>query len=317
MSISLLPELENIIEGIFKQKVSEDFRLLLSAAPHPDFSISLLQKSMKITQEPPKGIKSGMLKVYGGKQEFTNVDQSRAFRKAVFGLAWFHTILIERKKFKSLGWNVTYAFNDSDYNVCEDIMANYMGRSEDGKPVDEFYQKGQPIAWSALQYLIASCNYGGRVTDDRDRRLLEVYAKEIFNDSLILPERWKPYGTDELNYQYPFDEAANKTMAPDDFYIPKLFYDEIAAKMEDVDKPLAYGQHVNAEINSQVIESSELLDSILGLTPQKVSGGGDSQDSGTLKILEDIEMRLPEFIDLFALKHKLKGDDNPLNVVLV
>ena len=98
--------------------------------------------------------------------------------------------------------------------------------------------------------MIASCNYGGRVTDDRDRRLLEVYAKEIFNDNLILPERWKPYGTEELNYIYPFDEAANKTMAPDDFYVPKLFYDEIGAKMEDIDKPLAYGQHVNAEINS-------------------------------------------------------------------
>jgi dynein heavy chain len=200
LSISLLPELENIIDGIFKNHVEDSFRLILSAAPHPDFSISLLQKSMKITQEPPKGIKSGMLKVYGAKSEFTHVDQSRNFRKAVFGLAWFHTILIERKKFKSLGWNVTYAFNDSDYSVCEDLLANYMGKTEDGKPVDEFYQKGQPIAWSALQYLIASCNYGGRVTDDRDRRLLEVYAREIFNDNLIAPERWKPYGTEELNY---------------------------------------------------------------------------------------------------------------------
>ena len=67
LSISLLPELENIIDSIFKLHVNENFRLILSAAPHPDFSISLLQRSMKITQEPPKGIKSGMLKVYGAK----------------------------------------------------------------------------------------------------------------------------------------------------------------------------------------------------------------------------------------------------------
>jgi dynein heavy chain, axonemal len=59
------------------------------------------------------------------------------------------------------------------------------------------------------------------------------------------------------------------------------------------------------------------LAAILGLTPQKVAAGGESAESGTLKILEDIEERLPEFIDLFAVKHKLKGDDNPLNVVLV
>ena len=44
----------------------------------------------------------------------------REFRKAVFGLAWFHTLVIERKKFRSLGWNVKYAFNESDYSVCED-----------------------------------------------------------------------------------------------------------------------------------------------------------------------------------------------------
>lgn len=55
------------------------------------------------------------------------MDQDRNFRKAVFGLCWFHTILIERKKFKSLGWNVNYSFNDSDYTVCEDLLALYMG----------------------------------------------------------------------------------------------------------------------------------------------------------------------------------------------
>lgn len=111
----MLPELENIIDGIFKTEVNPDFRLILSAAPHPDFSISLLQRSLKVTSEPPKGIQANMLKIYGAKTEFTTVDQDRSFRKTVFGLAWFHTLVIERKKFKSLGWNVTYAFNDSDY----------------------------------------------------------------------------------------------------------------------------------------------------------------------------------------------------------
>jgi len=62
----------------------------------------------------------------------------------VFGLAWFHTVLTERKKFKTLGWNVSYSFNDSDYQVCEDSIANYMGRITDVPNVD--YQKGK-IPW--------------------------------------------------------------------------------------------------------------------------------------------------------------------------
>jgi len=78
-----------------------------------------------------------MLRLYGAKESFTECDMSRSFRKAVFGLCWFHTILIERKKFKSLGWNVTYAFNDSDYSVCEDLLAIYMGKKVDGKFYDE------------------------------------------------------------------------------------------------------------------------------------------------------------------------------------
>ena len=56
-----------------------------------------------------------MLRLYGQKTDFTLVDQERSFRKAVFGLIWFHTVLLERKKFKQLGWNISYAFNDSDY----------------------------------------------------------------------------------------------------------------------------------------------------------------------------------------------------------
>ena len=57
------------------------------------------------------------------------------------------------------------------------------------------------IPWKAIQYLIAEANYGGRVTDDWDRRLILVYAEEIFNERLITEQIWKPSGTEELNYQ--------------------------------------------------------------------------------------------------------------------
>ena len=193
LSVSLLPELESIIDQLFKHEVNPEFRLILSARSHPQFSISLLQRSAKIAQEPPRGIKANLLRLYGQKSEFTVVDQDRNFRKAVFGLCWFHTVLIERKKFKSLGWNVSYAFNDSDYSVCEDLLAIYMGWQVDGKAVDAAYEKRAPLPWQAIQYLVAAANYGGRVTDDRDRRLIQVYAKEIFNEALIAPERWRPY----------------------------------------------------------------------------------------------------------------------------
>jgi len=67
-----------------------------------------------------------------------------------------------------------------------------------------------------------------------------------------------------------------------------------------------------------MLDSQDLLDAILGLTPQKAEGdsGGDS-GGGPGKLVADLQERMPELVDITTLKHKLRGDENPLNVVLV
>jgi dynein heavy chain len=109
--------------------------------------------------------------------EIKQCEQAEWFRKALFGLAWYHALLIERKKFKTLGYNIVYKFNDSDFNVCSDLIADYMGaRDNEGK----FKPHEKNINWQAIQFLIAEANYGGRVTDDYDRLLIKTYAIDIF-----------------------------------------------------------------------------------------------------------------------------------------
>lgn len=39
-----------------------------------------------------------------------------------------------------------YPFNDSDWQVCADTLANYMGLIKDGVTIDGYNRK-QPIAW--------------------------------------------------------------------------------------------------------------------------------------------------------------------------
>lgn len=75
--------------------------------------------------------------------------------------------------------------------------------------------------------MIAQCNYGGRITDERDRRLINVYAKEIFEDALVAPEKWRPGGTEEFNYVYPADEANTKHPNVAELFNPEYFMGEI------------------------------------------------------------------------------------------
>lgn len=57
------------------------------------------------------------------------------------------------------------------------------------------------------------------------------------------------------------------------------------------DPPVAFGQHTNAEITSQIMDSNELLAAILSLQPMVSSGGGGS--GGNSAIL-DLILKLRE-----------------------
>jgi hypothetical protein len=60
-----------------------------------------------------------------------------------------------------------------------------------------------------------------------------------------------------------------------------------------------------------------MLAAILTLTPQKGSGGGGGGSSGVVKLIRELQDKVPEEIDYYRLKMKLRGDENPLNVVLL
>lgn len=77
-----------------------------------------------------QGIKANMKRLYQNlaDDKFERSNSQEKFKKLMFSLCFFHSILIERKKFQNLGWNVIYSFNDSDFEV-NNIILNFINNN--------------------------------------------------------------------------------------------------------------------------------------------------------------------------------------------
>merc|ERR1712127_1070190 len=88
LSLSWMPQLDKIIEQLQTDSVHKDFRLWLSSSPNPEFPIAILQSSIKITTEPPKGIKANTKRLYSQMTEahFNSSHKPEKYKKLLFCL---------------------------------------------------------------------------------------------------------------------------------------------------------------------------------------------------------------------------------------
>lgn len=280
-----------------KEKVKEflhpNFRLWLSSDPDPRFPISLIQNSIKMTTEPPSGIKANMARLYDNlnPEQFERCKKPEKYKKLLYSLTFFHSVLVERRKFLTLGWNVNYDFNDSDFSVCENLLSLYL---------DEYEQ----TPWEALKYLIAQANYGGRVTDSLDRRLLIVYINQFFNDDVLNTPNFPLSGLDLFR-------------VPDDGPLESYQRHIAAMPVAGSDPAEAFGQNANADIASQMQETNLLLDTLLSLQPKIVAKGVASREDEVLELLVSLIEQIPQEMDLKTITRRLIHDSSPLKTVLL
>jgi dynein heavy chain, axonemal len=171
---SWMPALDRIIDGITVDKVHRDFRLWLTSMPTQKFPVTILQNGVKTTMEPPNGIKANLMRTYSTfNEEFlSQCTKPSEWKKLLFSLCFFHAIIQERRKFGPLGWNIPYEFTDGDLRICI-------------RQLKMFLEEYEETPFKVLKYTVGEINYGGRVTDDWDRRLIMSILDDYYTPAVL------------------------------------------------------------------------------------------------------------------------------------
>ncbi|XP_038526379.1 dynein heavy chain 3, axonemal isoform X1 [Canis lupus familiaris] len=247
LATSWMPTLEKICEEvIIPESTNISFRLWLTSYPSEKFPVSILQNGIKMTNEPPKGLRANLLRSFlndpiSDPVFFQSCTKAVMWQKLLFGLCFFHAIVQERRNFGPLG---------NSTSSC----------------------------WLSP----GECNYGGRVTDDKDRRLLlsllsTVYCKEIEQDHYYIAPGDTYYIPPHGSYQSYIDYLRN---------LPITAHPEV------------FGLHENADITKDNQETNQLFQGVLLTLPRQSGGSGKSPQEVVQELAQDILSKLPNDFDL-------------------
>ncbi|XP_062857915.1 dynein axonemal heavy chain 8-like [Trichomycterus rosablanca] len=265
LGLEFMDELLDTVSTV--ENVHESFRVWITTEPHDRFSITLLQSSIKFSNDPPQGVKAGLKRTFVGiSQTQLDVSNLPMWKPLLYSVAFLHTVVQERRKFGPLGWNIPYEFNSADFSSSVQFIQNHL---------DECSPK-KGVSWDTVRYMLGEVQYGGRVTDDYDKRLLNCFARVWFGDRLFEPSFC--FYTD---YNVPVCKTVEEYLE----YIHTLPY---------VDTPQVFGLHPNADITYQGNTSAEVLDTITNIQPKESAGGsGETRESIVYRLAQDMLDKLP------------------------
>ena len=162
----------------------------------------------------------------------------------------------------------------------------------------------EEVPLAALNYLTAECNYGGRVTDDKDRRTLttavrNIYCAGILQDGFFLNASG--------SYRVPIDELQSHEATVD--YV---------RQWPLMPSPDVFGFNDNADITKDLKEVAQTLTTVL--ITQSAGGGGagaKSFDEIMMEMSKDILAKLPPNFDMeVAMKRYPVRYDECKNTVI-
>lgn len=304
LGLELMVTMEDFL-GKLSEGIDPGFRLFITALPEKTFPLGLLQMSTKVTNEPPAGLKAGILKSFTilvDQDRLERVDQGAdQWRKLLFAMCFMHSTVQERRKFGSLGWGIPYEYNNGDLTACILFLEKHLYNGT--------------ISWPTLQYMIMEAQYGGKITDTLDRRLFKTYTQfwikpDTITENFSFNPKAPIYKIQD-NWVYRCENFENISQ-----------YHEYIKKFPEVDSPEIFGLHPNADLTFRVKEVTALFNT-LGETQPKGGGGGGggkSREEIVNEKAEELLGRMPEqYVEeefKSRIVNRLGGLSIPLNIYL-
>jgi len=285
LAASWMPTLEKMCENTKMDNTDPEYRLWLTSYPSPKFPISILQNAVKMTNEPPAGIRANLRRSYfldpisNDEGFYETCSKPEEFKRMMFGLCYLHAFVQERRGFGPIGWNIPYGFDDGDLRISARQLKMYIDDNE-------------AIPYDALKYATGECNYGGRVTDDKDRRLLNTIL-----DLLYTPE------INEEGYKFTASGLyhSDSTLGTREETINYINDLPIVAL------PEAFGLHGNADISKDNSATNKFNETIL-MTAGGSGGGGGGVEDTVAGIAKEFIEKLPANFDLDRAEGKYPVD---------
>jgi len=282
---SFMGTLENLTEKLVASELEPRFRLWLTACPSPAFPISILQNGVKMSIEPPKGLRQALLRAYLAFDEewFESCPKPQEFKKLLFGLCFFHGLILERRGFGPVGWNIPYGFSEPDRDISRQQLKNFL---------EDF----EGVPYEALNYMVAEANYGGRVTDTQDRRAIVTILQTFYTPKILDPD-------------YKFSVSGI-------YYSPETgplsTYLEFIKQLPLNTTPETFWLHNNANLTASINEGLYMLKTCVGLMGSfgaSTSSGDDDDEGGKARTPEEIfsevaaetAAKMPELVDVGAV----------------
>lgn len=309
-NLHLVPDFMNHLEQIIsflstssEKEVMPTFRLWLSALPSKDILPSVLMNSMKTTMESPVGIKSNLLRLMKSQEKkwkyeneiFNKQNKDYEFSKFMVCLIYFHSILVERKSYGSLGWNIGYSFNISDFLIGKNIIKNQLTNFEE-------------ISYKAIKYLFSDCIYGGRVTENLDRRVLIVLLDDFFKNDILKDEVTKV--NECKNYVISYNKSYEN-------------YIDSFESLPNENNPEVVGLHYNALIKRNFEINNIILQSLSELDFSENKGTEVKLDNNPKQrllnqIVFEADKRLVRSFNIDLIRNKFHIDyNNCMNTILI